>query len=447
MTENINNDIKFDNLKNYENELINTALKENNQNKLKEHYENITQALNNIREYEYEAKATQYREMLDDARTYDKSTKNYDLGSAYHFITASGYKALLGAYKALHLDKSPDKKLDNFMDGLDGIYKQSFITSDLIVSTTLPTEQLKKFLKEATDEVYDKLQKTGEAYLSYTNAPTNAGLHANVIKYSKENGKNYRTLYNAGGGAVTNNLKLDTKSKAKLPTYKEEEVRNIPIFSTIKYELKDQSDQGVKNVISREIENSVFSILFSKNKESITAHNDKINKANLEDFINPTANTDSTVTGQTLGNCSSRSIREALRDNIPDSEFREIYDFITQNQVSQIILNLEKEQKHIADTLNITLIKEPEVKDQHLPNKTDLFINTFQEKINKGLNLSTDKSIGENKLPIPNNILRYEPIAQIEFAKINAKHFLATGLAKKRSNSKRYSYYFSYQLF
>ncbi|AFC73527.1 hypothetical protein [Rickettsia montanensis] len=88
MAKNINNDRKFGNLENYDNALTNTALKENNQNKLKEHYENITQALNNIRKYEYEAKATQYRAMLDDARTYDKSTKDYNLGSA-HFITAS----------------------------------------------------------------------------------------------------------------------------------------------------------------------------------------------------------------------------------------------------------------------------------------------------------------------------------------------------------------------
>ncbi|WP_256621560.1 hypothetical protein [Rickettsia sp. TH2014] len=105
MTENINSDIKFGNLEQSENELINTAPKEN---KLREHYKNITQALNNIREYEYEAKATQYREMLDDARTYDKSTKNYNLGSA-HFITASSYKALLGAYKALNPDENTDK--------------------------------------------------------------------------------------------------------------------------------------------------------------------------------------------------------------------------------------------------------------------------------------------------------------------------------------------------
>ncbi len=48
MTEDINNDKKFGHLENYDNELTNTALKENNQNKLKEHYENITQALNNI---------------------------------------------------------------------------------------------------------------------------------------------------------------------------------------------------------------------------------------------------------------------------------------------------------------------------------------------------------------------------------------------------------------
>lgn len=189
MTENINSDIKFGNLENSENELINTALKENNQNKLREHYENITQALNNILEYEYEAKATQYREMLDDARTYDKSTKDYNLGSA-HFITASGYKALLGAYKALNPDENTDKKLDHFMNGLDEIYKQSFSARNLTSSNKLPpTEQLKKFLETTTDEIYDKLQKTGEEYLSYSNAPTNTGLHANVIKYSKENGK------------------------------------------------------------------------------------------------------------------------------------------------------------------------------------------------------------------------------------------------------------------
>ncbi|AFD20195.1 MAG: hypothetical protein AB8U78_01605 [Rickettsia slovaca] len=91
MVENVNNDIKFGNLENYDNQLTNTALNKNNQNKLKEHYENITQALNNIRKYEYEAKATQYCEMLDDTRTYDKSTKDYNLGSV-HFITAKRIK-------------------------------------------------------------------------------------------------------------------------------------------------------------------------------------------------------------------------------------------------------------------------------------------------------------------------------------------------------------------
>ncbi|CAK6508978.1 hypothetical protein [Rickettsia helvetica] len=190
-------------------------------------------------------------------------------------------------------------------------------------------------------------------------------------------------------GAVSDNLKLEIKSKAQLPICKENEVRYTPLFSIIKYEFKNQSDKDVKNIISREIENNIFSVLFSKNKNDITALNDKIKKANLEDFINPTVNTERTVTGQTLSNCSSRSIREALRDNVPDSEFREIYDFIIQSQVSQIISNLKKEQKQLANTLNITSVKEPEVKDQHLPNKTDLFINTFQEKINKGLNLST----------------------------------------------------------
>ncbi|MFV0251550.1 MAG: hypothetical protein AB8U53_04245 [Rickettsia aeschlimannii] len=79
------------------------------------------------------------------------------------------------------------------MDGLDEIYKQSFLVRNLTSSTELPpAEQLKKFLEKTTDEIYDKLQKTGEAYLSYSNAPTNTELHANVIKYSKENGKNYR---------------------------------------------------------------------------------------------------------------------------------------------------------------------------------------------------------------------------------------------------------------
>ncbi|ABV76773.1 hypothetical protein [Rickettsia rickettsii] len=77
---NVNNDRKFGNLENYDNQLTNTAL---NKNKLKEHYENITQALNNIRKYEYEAKATQYCEIFDDARNYDKSTKDYNLGSVH----------------------------------------------------------------------------------------------------------------------------------------------------------------------------------------------------------------------------------------------------------------------------------------------------------------------------------------------------------------------------
>ncbi|AFC72888.1 hypothetical protein MCC_07120 [Rickettsia rhipicephali str. 3-7-female6-CWPP] len=70
---------------------------------------------------------------------------------------------------------------------------KSFLVRNLTSSTELPpAEQLKKFLEKTTDEIYDKLQKTGQAYLSCSNAPTNTELHANVIKSSKENGKNYR---------------------------------------------------------------------------------------------------------------------------------------------------------------------------------------------------------------------------------------------------------------
>lgn len=48
------------------------------------------------------------------------------------------------------------------MNDLDEIYKQSFLVRNLTSSTELPpAEQLKKFLEKTTDEIYDKLQKTG----------------------------------------------------------------------------------------------------------------------------------------------------------------------------------------------------------------------------------------------------------------------------------------------
>ncbi|KJV81857.1 hypothetical protein RHORCCE3_1054 [Rickettsia hoogstraalii str. RCCE3] len=103
------------------------------------------------------------------------------------------------------------------MNGLDEIYKQSFSARNLTSSNKLPpAEQLKKFLEKTTDEIYDKLQKTGEAYLSYSNAPTNTGLHTNVIKYSKENGKNYRIIYNASAGVRADNSKLNQTPKDQL---------------------------------------------------------------------------------------------------------------------------------------------------------------------------------------------------------------------------------------
>ncbi|AFB29465.1 hypothetical protein RPK_06595 [Rickettsia rickettsii str. Hlp len=102
------------------------------------------------------------------------------------------------------------------MDGLDEIYKQSFLCK-LTSSTELPpAEQLKKFLAKTTDEIYDKLQKTGEAYLSYSNAPTNTGLHTNVIKYSKEKRKKLSYIYNAGAGVRADNSKLNQTPKDQL---------------------------------------------------------------------------------------------------------------------------------------------------------------------------------------------------------------------------------------
>ncbi|MFV9943955.1 MAG: hypothetical protein AB8U80_01410, partial [Rickettsia conorii subsp. raoultii] len=158
-------------------------------------------------------------------------------------------------------------------------------------------------------------------------------------------------IYNAGAGVRADNSTLNQTPKDQLSKINETiEARSKAKFSSIKYELKNQTDKEIKD-----------SILSINEIEAIKAHNNEINRFKSEQFINPTANSRRTVTGQTLGNCSSRSIREALRDNVPDSEFREIYYFITQNQVSQIISNLESEQKNLADILNIPLIKEQSI--------------------------------------------------------------------------------------
>ncbi|KJV56908.1 hypothetical protein OCHUTO_0267 [Orientia chuto str. Dubai] len=139
------------------------------------------------------------------------------------------------------------------------------------------------------------------------------------------------------------------------------------------------------------------------------------------------------VAPQRYGNCTTRSIREMLRDNLPDSTFRELYDFITLVRYSIKLEMLEmaigRSQK-IADPVlgNYTEFFSFEKRDEK-------FFSIFQHKVNSILgvepstpiqNLQAIEFLGGNKTVFSEKDLQF-------LAEIYARKYVDAELIKLNS--------------
>lgn len=94
------------------------------------------------------------------------------------------------------------------------------------------------------------------------------------------------------------------------------------------------------------------------------------------------------VTQQLYGNCTTRCIREAVRDNIDEAVFRDLYCFITLVPYSSKLKMLEK---LIDKPLAVGMPILEECKKSLTPNER--FFSELQYKVNNILSISSDTSI------------------------------------------------------
>ncbi|MFY9589302.1 hypothetical protein [Rickettsia endosymbiont of Halotydeus destructor] len=307
-------------------------------------YKQAKEAYNNLKKYNSAVKEVIKNEKADRA---DNPIINYaqNLGSQ-QYKTLLGYRVLIEGYLATQ--DIPNIKLANISRHIDEMRLQAK-EYQFIFST------FSKAINRLSQNV-ENIESQNSAYISYINISDIGEKHANIIKYSKENDKYYRTIYNAGMDADIDNNKLDQSIKDKLvaasknKSYKGLNAPLIPIYSAIKFPLKTkyQSKEGIKKVMLQELKDSRNS---SKNnvrahRHTIVQHKKDIEEHHKKFFDNPIVDDKALMTNaQFLGNCTTRSIREALRHNIDSSTFRELYNYVTKIKPSEMLEMLESKIK------------------------------------------------------------------------------------------------------
>ncbi|KJV92716.1 hypothetical protein RBEMOGI_1351 [Rickettsia bellii str. RML Mogi] len=202
---------------------------------------------------------------------------------------------------------APHKELENFSNSLEKI------------STYLFNDDHDKF----TEQVFNDLEEKNKSFIFYSNFNNS---HANFIKYSKENNQYYRTFYNVGSGDIESENQSIKKFVSGAGF----------LFQTKKILV------GGKSEIQKKIKQDLVN-----NAKGVNNEPDELLKNQ------PFEVSDVQVKEQRYNNCSTRALREALRDNIPTEEFRELYEFIANNSYSDMLkaAGIEKsiKQEEIKD--------------------------------------------------------------------------------------------------
>ncbi|KJV75789.1 hypothetical protein OTSUT76_2654 [Orientia tsutsugamushi str. UT76] len=361
------------------------------ENEVKEIYEMF-------KTYCYEICHVQHLESIDRITGSDNNIK---LGSTF-IKTLCGYKVLIDCYRVLYNQNCAE--LNEMSYHLNEMWKQEFL-----LKTIDPVFE-HELRKKITETKMKDLEERGECY---TCGEFPGALHAIIKKYYKDNaGKYYKVVYNAGRGVDDANEALKNKDEllkaSDITDYKNQ---NLTVFhSGIKYESEYLPKDMVETIILYDLEGS-----FSKSE--------------------PTSK--KVVTPQWNGNCTTRSIREALRDKLTDSTFRQLYDFITTIPYS---CKLGMLQKAIA--------KLPQVSSEPILEKCDNKLLTLDEKFFIVLKYKINHLLGVNtNTPISNlQAIKFAELDDspavypegLEFlAEVNAKTLINAGIIKLNSEKSK----------
>lgn len=331
-----------------------------------------------VNDNEFSIKLVQHYEQIDNPLLYDRkgllNTLLNDVQGVSEILSLAGYKGLIELYLATH---NNCQKLQNISDHLQ---------KNLIYSRNPQNEENDK---EFAKQVLKDLEETGKAFISYINFN---GEHANFIKYSKENGKYYRTFYNAGddqNAGLIGNITMAAN-------YISKEI--VPINPVTKHSMKE--NYGIGKIIEEDIMESRLS-----SDQAVT--NKQVNKNNAQRIaLSSSNNSNRIVNSQKWGNCSTRCIRELLRDNIPESDFRAFYQYITNTPYSEMLKNAGiKYIPNKENIINIKTLKNSEEQIESLDKKIET-LNKENDTLQKSQNPSTENysKIKKNQEQIINNL-------------------------------------------
>ncbi|KJV74585.1 Uncharacterised protein [Orientia tsutsugamushi] len=351
-----------------------------------------------FREYCYEINKVQHYESVDRSGNKDHS----DIPGGAFWSTLCGYKYLIDCYQVVY--NKDCAKLKEFSAHLDEMFKQQFL---IYYSGS---ELKRKCRIKLAEKIINDLEAKGVVYVACDGF---YGVqHAAILKCIKNNAGNYcGIIYNAGFGANTDNMEIaDLDKLLKMNGVTNYNRQNI-CYSGIKYTIDDsyRSKKLIESMILHQMcagepyqpERPIKSMIF--NQMAIVDMDTMSNDVNLS--VDP-VNTKKVVSSQqNYGNCTSRSIREALRDNISDETFRELYDFITMVPYSSKLEMLEKVVGKLQNVDNSALKKY----DASLSAKEN-FLSMFQRNVNHILGV--DKSAAVQNLQ------------NIEFLSVNNGRFL-----------------------
>ena len=242
-------------------------------------------------------------------------------------IVFPGYRALIELYVASNKE-IPKEQLEKLQ------YISGYLQKNLdYVTNYSDTEEEKN--KKFAAQILEDLETKGEAFIHYNNFK---GGHINWIKYSKENDQYFRTFYNVGGvetGTVIDEIPEHIFAFIEKTSVLMEKAGILnskginPVTPALKYAIKEE--YGIENIIYEDIKESALSEKAEINSREVK-RNDKLR-------LNPYDLSASgiVVNAQKKSNCSTRSIRELLRDNLSQDLFRDLYNFITTKPYSQML--------------------------------------------------------------------------------------------------------------
>ncbi|SPM45325.1 Uncharacterised protein [Orientia tsutsugamushi] len=267
--------------------------------------------------------------------------------------------------------------------------------------------------------------------------------HSAILKCIKNNAGNYcGIIYNAGFGANTDNMEIaDLDKLLKMNGVTNYNRQNI-CYSGIKYTIDDsyRSKKLIESVILHQMgigelyqsEKPIKSMML--NQMAIVDMDTMSNDVNLSV---PPVNAKKVVSAQQrYGNCTTRSIREALRDNVSEDVFRELYDFITMVPYSSKLEMLEKVVGKFQDVGNSVLKKY----DVSLSTEENFF-SMFQYNVNHILGVDKSTAIQNLQnikfLPINNGSILCDEEGLSFLAESHARNCVNSGLIKLNSEKSK----------